>query len=197
MGETPRHLELRTALWQAIRLGFGDRAVALSDCFVYYNGRDSSVCCAPDVLVRMGPGNSPETGSWKTWEHGTPELAIEIVSPSDARDQAWEEKIARYRELGVRELVRFDPDAMPFPLRVWDRVDEDLVERDPDDPEFSRCDTLGAFYCVRVDDAHGPWLFLSRDREGREPYLSSEEARLRAEARVRELEAELRRRGRE
>jgi hypothetical protein len=42
----------------------------------------------------------------------------------------WEEKIARYHELGVKELVRFDPEAPAGGrVRAWDRVREDLVER--------------------------------------------------------------------
>jgi hypothetical protein len=203
VGESPRHFELRTALWQALRLGFGNRAAVRSEQFVYYNGRDPGACCAPDVFVYLGGDKDPCAGAWRTWELGTPELAFEIVSASDARDRPWDEKLARYRELGVHELVRFDPDATQ-PLRIWDRVDEDLVERDASDPESSRCDTLDAFYCVREHPTYGPWLFLARDREGRDPYLSSEEAleveadaRRRAEERVRELEAELeRRRGR-
>jgi hypothetical protein len=70
-------------------------------------------------------------------------------------------------------------------------VDEDLIERDAGDPEFSHCDTLDAFYCVREHPTYGPWIFLARDREGRDPYLSADEARVKAEARVHELEAEL------
>jgi hypothetical protein len=204
MGETSRHMELRTALWQAIKLGFAGRVAVGSDQFVYFNGRDPGACCAPDVFVCLGKEQTAfET--WKTWEQGTPELAIEIISPYDARDRVWDEKVERYRELGNRELVRFDPDDVNRPLRIWDRVDDDLVERDPADPLFSRCDTLDAYFCVRADPHYGPWLYLSRDREGRDPYLTADEARQRAEARrheaevrqheaesrVRELEAEL------
>jgi Putative restriction endonuclease len=188
MGETPRHLRLRTALWQAIELGFAGKLAVGSDQFVYYNGRDPKACCAPDVFVCLGKPQTPFP-TWKTWEMGTPDLAIEIVSETDARDRAWDEKLFRYRELGVRELVRFAPDEAR-PLRIWDRVDDDLVERDPADALFSRCDVLDAYFCVRADATYGPWLYLARDPQGRDPYPSESEAREReAEARQRESEA--------
>jgi Uma2 family endonuclease len=197
MGETTRHLALRTAIWQALQLGFAERLATGSDQFVYYDGNDPTACCAPDVFVCLGKAQTAfET--WKTWEQGTPELAIEIASASDARDRSWNEKLARYRELGVCELVRFDPDDGRQPLRIWDRVQDDLVERDPADPGFPHCNTLDAFFCLRNDARYGLWLYLARDREGRDPYPTEAEARQRetearerAEAEVRRLRAEI------
>jgi Uma2 family endonuclease len=203
MGETPRHLALRTALWQAIDLAFGDRVTVSSDQFVYFNGRDPKACCAPDVFVCLRR-TDPLPRTWKTWERGTPELAIEIVSDDDARDAVWNEKLDRYRALGCRELVRFDAESA-LPLRIWDRIEDDLVERDPADPLFARCDTLEAYWAVRRDEKYGPWLYLARYPEGREPFPSpaealktetearqqAEEQRQQAEARVRELEAQI------
>jgi hypothetical protein len=162
--------------------------------------------------------HSKKIGCWKVWESGAPELAVEIVSRSDEGDRPWQDKLARYRRLGVLELVRFDPDDAQQPLRIWDQIDGDLVERDPEDPDFRRCDTLEAFWCVR--DRGGLELRLSRDREETDLFLTPEEhalrhgeeqerqkeeerrqkeeerrGRLAAEQRVRELEAELARRG--
>jgi len=50
---------------------------------------------------------------------------------------------------------------------------------------------------VREDPKLGPMLRLARDAEGRELLPTPTEARLAAEARVRELEAELARRARD
>ncbi len=86
--------------------------------------------------------------------------------------------------MGVRELVRFDPDDDAAPLRVWDGADGELIERDHDDPRLWRCDILAAFWCIRVDPALGRVLRLSRDPGGTYLYPTPEE-------RVRELEAEL------
>jgi Uma2 family endonuclease len=75
----------------------------------------------------------PDTafGSWKTWEcGGAPDLAVEIVSPNEGDGVPWTDKLASYHELGVKELVRFDPEAREGErLRVWDRVQGDLIER--------------------------------------------------------------------
>ena len=70
-------------------------------------------------------------GSWQTWKTGGgPDLAVEIVSPNEGDGLTWDEKLARCHQLGVTELVRFDPGgAEGARLRVWDRVEEDLVER--------------------------------------------------------------------
>lgn len=87
-------------------------------------------CLAPDVFVKLGVDSSL-FGTWKSWLHGAPDLAVEIVSPSGGEDLEWDEKLARYGELGVAELVRFDPEvAAGGRLRVWDRMEEDLVERE-------------------------------------------------------------------
>lgn len=125
--ETKEHLDLRTALYLVLCEAFGQGAWVGSDQFVYYDASDPARVVAPDVFVRRG-GPDESFASWKVWERGCPELAIEIVSESDASSAAWEKKLARYHAVGVAELVRFHADA-ERPLRVWDRVDDDLVER--------------------------------------------------------------------
>jgi hypothetical protein len=92
---------------------------------VYYRANDVR-CLVPDGFVRHGIADHPFT-VWKTWERGAPQIAFEIVSLDKG---ALEEKIVRYHELGVRELVVFDLDAPAGRrLRVWDRIDGDFVER--------------------------------------------------------------------
>jgi len=60
--------------------------------------------------------------------------AFEILSPSDTPERwSFEEKLDRYRALGVRELVTFHVDgAVGHRLRVRDRIDHGLVERGSD-----------------------------------------------------------------
>ena len=201
MPETRRHLGLRTALFQILEAAFADRATIGSEQFVYWDPTDPKACCAPDVMLRLGEKDTP-FDSWKVWERGAPQLAIEIISASDADYAPWERKLERYRHVGVRELVRFDPDDVEEPFRVWDLADGVAVERDRASPGFLECRTLGAFFCLRQDDALGIMLRLARDAEGtellptpQEARQGAEQARLAAEARVRELEAELARRG--
>jgi hypothetical protein len=68
--------------------------------------------------------------SWKTWEHGAPELCVEVLARDTSEYLSMREKRARYRTLGVRELVVFNFSAREGKrLQVYDRVRGDLVER--------------------------------------------------------------------
>ena len=123
----------------------------------------------------------------------------------------------------MRELVRFDPECEPASLRVWDAIDQDLVEREA----VGRCAPshyLPGVWLVVEDPEQGSLLRLSHDAEGQRLYPTPAEhsrqeaervrreaesvrreaesarrdeaaARAAAEQRVRELELELKRRG--
>ena len=177
--ESKRHFELRTALYQVLKASFASRACIGSDQFVYWNAADPSRCLAPDVFLRLG---SPDTifDSWKTWERGAPELAVELVSNSDASESVWESKLARYHELGVRELVRFDADADAGErIRVWDRIDGDLVERALED-DRTPSTVLDLVWCVAPIEEHSVGLRLE-DLEGTLVPLPVERERATAE----------------
>ena len=193
MPETRRHLQVRTALFQSLKAAFGDRAVLGSEQFVFWDPTDPRARCAPDVMLRLGERDAP-FDSWKVWERGAPHLAVEIISAADSTDKPWAAKLERYRRVGVRELVSFDPDEQDAPLRIWDFVDGDLVERDRTQPGFSACGVLGAHWCMRAEPEIGLTLRLARDPDGLDLYPTHEEAQRAAEERVRELEAELARR---
>ena len=134
--------------------------------------------------------------SWKTWERGAPELAVEFISKHDPKMFAWHDKLVRYRELGVRELVCFDGDLSQKILRVWDRVDDDLVERVIEN-DTTPCVTLGLHWVVR-DAEMGLALRLAHAPDGGGMLPTPAEAerlgREAAERRIAELEAELRKR---
>jgi hypothetical protein len=198
--ESRLHEDLCALLRALLRHAFALQHSVGGDQFVYWDPTDPRACLAPDAFVRLG---TPDTrfGTWKVWEWGAPELAIEIVSASD---ESWETKLQKYARLGVRELVAFDAERSPALLRVWDRLEADMVERElSDKPTASN--VLPGFWVVVTDATHGPVLRLSHDEAGTKLYptpteAESEarrmetEARLNAEARVRELEAELARR---
>jgi hypothetical protein len=214
--ESLPHLELRTALYQLLSFFLRGQATVGSDQFVYYDASNPKACVAPDVYLKLGSEHT-DIGSWKTWELGTPELAVEIASRSDAPEEPWENKLVRYHRLGVRELVRFDPRA-PEQLRVWDYVEGDLAERRVSPNSAVPCRVLGVWWVVVVHERRGPMLRLSRDAQGQDlikneleveaearqaaealqrqaeaRQVEAEALRRQAEARVRELEAELRR----
>ncbi|MCC6874889.1 MAG: Uma2 family endonuclease, partial [Sandaracinaceae bacterium] len=72
---------------------------------------------APDVFVLPGVRPTRRIRSWKTWTEGTvPSFALEVVSQDVDKDYI--DAPALYRELGVEELVIFDPDFEDDPDRL-------------------------------------------------------------------------------
>src|SRR5262249_9395988 len=57
--ETTGHFELRTALYQVLKLAFGHRDTIGSDQFVYWDPTDPGQRLAPDVFVRLGQPHQP------------------------------------------------------------------------------------------------------------------------------------------
>jgi hypothetical protein len=181
-GQSKRHLELRAALYQMLGRVVGDEHAKGADQFVYFDAGDPKRCLAPDAFVKLCVADwTFET--WKTWEHGAPELAFEILSPRQSPETwSFAEKLRRYRALGVRELIVLNTEARRGKrLRAWDRIDGDLVERVIDD-ERTPCLTLGVHLLVGPVDKHEVGLRVARDAEGKAPVLTLAE-------RVAELEA--------
>jgi Uma2 family endonuclease len=187
------HFELCTALFLILRSELAGRAFVGSDQFLYWNPTNPKECLAPDVMVRLGAPDAP-VPCWKVWEGGAPHVAVEIISPTDSGDRNWSTKLERYRRSGVKEVVRFDPDDTDRPLRLWDSIDDDLVERDLADPNGRLSDVLGLYWCVVPDARLGRMLRLARDPGGANPIMTPDERERAALTRVAELEAELRRR---
>lgn len=201
--ETELHLELRVLLYQLLKDHLGVSATVGSDQFVYFNAADPTQVLAPDVYVCTRP--QPDLiQAWKVWERGTPEVAVEVISASDSRDRAWSTKLARYNALGVQELLRFDPEAAPDQcLRVWDRVDGRLLERQSQAGEAQPSLVLGLYWVLAPAERH-PLVLRIATSEAPDSLVPTRieraalEARTRAAAeqerdaalhRVRELEA--------
>jgi hypothetical protein len=176
VGETKRHLEARTTLYLLLKDAFAGAAIG-SDQFVYWDAKDPRKCLSPDVFVKRGVPND-SFDNWKIWQRSAPDLAVEIVSASDRRDDDWDEKLDRYQASGIREVVRFDPANQKHPVRVWDRIDEDLVERVPDSSHHRECVALGLWWVV-VPSEDGPMLRLARDREGTQLLPTPNEEKMR------------------
>ncbi|MDC0669676.1 Uma2 family endonuclease [Nannocystis radixulma] len=82
-----------------------------SSQFFYDKQGDPRSVVAPEVYVIDGVSLHPtEVTNWKTWEHGVkaPTLALEIESDEYRKDYA-DRIVERYQDLGIRELVRYDP----------------------------------------------------------------------------------------
>jgi Uma2 family endonuclease len=188
--EGKTHLILRTFLFALLRFALGPEHSVGSDQFVYWNARDPRRCLSPDVFVKLRVPDS-SFGTWKAWERGgPPELAVEIISPNEGDGVDWAEKLSRYHELGVRELLRFDPEeAEGRRLRAWDRIRDDLVERQVAG-DRTPCITLGLMWTVCPVAGEPVGVRLMEDA-GR--LLETQEEK--QQARIRELEEELQRRG--
>jgi hypothetical protein len=172
-----------------VRDAFRDRATIGSEQFVYWDPTDPRACCAPDLFVKAGVSQQAFE-SWKAWERGAPDLVVEITSASDANEGPWDQKLDRFRRLGAKEIVRFDPEDAERPLRIWDGADGDVTERDPGEQGFNLSDALGMYFCVYRDAELGPMLGVARDPEGRDRLPTPTEARQQAdEACQREVEA--------
>jgi len=84
--------------------------------FIYWKQYTPTRRVAPDLYVLPGVDPNAEFGVWKVWETRlVPSFALEIVSLDVAKD--YEQSPARYAELGVAELVVFDPGSSASPDR--------------------------------------------------------------------------------
>ena len=192
MPEHKTHVLLRTALFQLLALARGDRVIVGSEQFVYFDAANPNRRLAPDLMVWVG---APDEifGAWKVWERGAPHVCVEIVSPSDRPPGPWHKKVERYQQCGVQELVRFDPESETAKLRIWDRIEGDLVERDLSSSGALRCDALDLWWHVVSDSRLGPMLRLATDEAGLDLLPTPEELVAReAEARERETDARAR-----
>ena len=202
VSEGRRHLELRLLVFDSLDLELGHRATVGSDQFVYWNASNPKRCLSPDVFVCLDRWVD-DLLTWKTWEQGgVPDVAVEVSSPSDTPEGPWQHKLERYAELGIPELVRFSREAPPDQrLQVWDRIDENLLERQTGD-RAQWSEVLGLWWVLVEHPEFGHALRLARDPVGQsilptrlertQAELDGERtARELAEQRVRELEAEL------
>jgi Uma2 family endonuclease len=127
--ESQLHLDLRTLLYWLLQQYLGETHTVGSDQFVYWDASNPARCLAPDVYVKCTPAQE-RVRSWKVWERGAPDVAVEIISDSDSLPADWSAKLSQYQALGVVELVRVDLLTAEGPrLRVWNRVDGVLSER--------------------------------------------------------------------
>src|SRR5205814_47995 len=97
----------------------GQRVFIGADQFIYWQQFHPGKVVSPDVYVLPGVDPGIAFGCWKIWEDAVvPSFALEIVSPNDWMKD-YRENPGLYNELGVRELVVFDPD---YALHRSDRV---------------------------------------------------------------------------
>lgn len=114
MGESSLQFYVNSLLVLLLRDYFaaeGRAAFVSSNQFFYYRRGDPRSSVSPDLYVIDGETRHPASvPSWKVWEHDgrVPALVIEVVSDEYRKDYAGE-LVERYEQLGIGELVRYDP----------------------------------------------------------------------------------------
>lgn len=114
MGENVLHLLIRELFRRSLASFMQARKARVfvgSEQFLYYRQYAPTESVCPDTYVL--PGVPPKTlfRSWKLWERKVkPSFALEIVSRDPPKDYLHAPR--KYQELGVEELVIFDPEYM-------------------------------------------------------------------------------------
>jgi hypothetical protein len=169
-------LELLRPLIERYLAERGVRAHAGSDQYIYWVQHDPTKCVAPDVYVLPGVPQEIAIDVWKVWERGVvPSLVIEVVCSDPRKD--YDQAPQRHAELGVRELVVFDPfpgkDRRVFQLYRRTRAGFRLVETTDADRVRSR--ELGCFLRV-VGSGAATRLRLATGASGEKLFPTAEEA---------------------
>lgn len=189
-----RHGAAREMLFQIAELALSSQATVGSGQPIYWNAADPRKAIAPDLFVHLGPSQDV-VDCWKTWQRGAPEIVVEIVGDSDASEIAWQQCVAIYHEIGVEELVRFDPLAPADCLRIWDRVNDDLLERVVENQNVVESAVLGLYWVAVQYENHGSFLRLAKASDGTRllptPVEYETTKRLRAEQQLQRVESEL------
>lgn len=168
--------------------------------FFYLREGDTELRIAPDVYV-VEDETLPitEVRSWKVWEHEGkgPALAVEVVSEEYEKDYD-PAQLARYQQLGTRELVRYDPEfylhprALKFgPRRLlthWVRDEAGLLVEQPLASKRSARSSLYDFWFVHESQRD---LRLGVGPQGRRLWPTDAEARHEETQRAERAEAEL------
>ena len=172
-----------------------------ADQFIYFEKGDVRRRLAPDVFVLPGVRPGRRIRSWKTWvDRVVPSFALEVVSQDVDKDYIEAPRL--YDELGVKELVVFDPDFETEHGRLRFQVFRRVARRGLVRVHVTQGDrvesrALGC-YIVAVGEGEAVRLRLATGPEGRDlvPTPEEGEAHERAEkereraARI-ALEAEL------
>lgn len=170
--------------------------------FIYWKQFDPSTKLAPDVFILPGVKPRISIESWKTWETGIiPPLAIEVVSQDHLKD--YRDGPSRYDELGVKELIIFDPDfetqrSERWRFQVFRRVGKrGLLRIENTNAERVQSRVLGCWLRSVGADPEMVRLRLATGPEGETIFPTDAEAehaaRLEAESEIARLRAELKR----
>lgn len=200
MGESVEQGEIIRVLLSCLGELIAERAWTTLFCggdhfFAWVRG-EPLVRVSPDVYLIEDPPPPPRPKMWQTWlpGHRPPRWAVEIVSDDWKKD--YEENPPKYAQLGVRELVIFDPEAALNPDRRGQRVLLQVYRRDADGAFVrvyrgdgpARSEEIDAFLVVRREGG-AVRLRIARDAAGSDLVPTAEEAKRGAEEAKRAADA--------
>lgn len=178
MAETGIHVVSILWLHAALMKFFRDRPDVLiaSDMFWYFEEGNPKARIAPDVMVVPGVGNHFRRSFFSWEEKASPALVFEMASQGTWRGDLGRKK-ARYRKLGVREYVIFDPESLYLPTSVmgFDLVGNRYVPKKPHSDG-----SLGSSLGFRM--RHEGYMLRLIDANTGEPQLTDPEEAAMAEA---------------
>jgi Uma2 family endonuclease len=125
------------------------KAFVGADQFIYFRRGDTRGRVAPDVYVLPGVDPKRRVRSWKTWEEGiAPCFAVEVVSLDVDKDYI--DVPSLYNELGIDELIVFDPsyeeESNRFRFQLFRRIAKrGLVRVDVTNEDRIRSKYLGCY----------------------------------------------------
>ena len=207
MGESILHKLIVELLRPLVERWLDERAAPTfvgANQFIYWVQHEPTRSVAPDLYVLPGVPRDAPVKAWKVWETGlVPSFALEIVS-NDVEKDYWLSP-ARYADLGILELVVFDPESSSSPERVrWQVFRKSaggLVLEERTDSESVRSTELGCWLrsvgngpSVRIrlcTGARGEILVATEAEAERAAREAEEVRRAEAEAEVARLRAEL------
>ncbi len=190
MGEGTEQFLIAQAVYSTLLVLARERgwsAFVGRDQFFAWVEREPLVRVSPDAYVLGGEAPSPLPAMWETWRpgHPPPRVAVEVVS-EDTWRKDYEDNPPKYAQLGVEELVIFDPWAVSerrpadrVPLQVFRRTSEGALVRVHTGAGPARSGGLsepsGALWWT-VTREPAPRLRLARDAGGDELVPTEAEA---------------------
>ena len=176
MGQTPQQDEIIRVAREVV----GARVAELAwpeafigvDAFFAWVEAEPLVRVSPDVYV-LASCPTPPPSSFQLWRPGLspPLFALEVVSDDWRKD--YDQGPQKYAQLGARELLVYDPDAVArprgdrVPLQVFRRAADGQFQRVQVGASGVWLDTLGV-WAVVVPTPFAPLLRLAYDAAGAE-----------------------------
>jgi Uma2 family endonuclease len=194
MGESAEQGEIMrtvlSALGQLARERGWTRVYWSEDQYFAWVPSEPLVRVSPDLYLLDEPPPPPLPEVWQTWlpGHRPPRFAAEFVSRDRKKD--YEDAPLKYSQLGVQELVIFDPGTVPgvelpsrIPLQIYRRNTAGAFLRVYAGPGPAYSVELDAYFVVQRR-AGVVRLRLARDAAGQDLVPTAEEARQEAEERA-------------